>query len=88
MLYLHDKIEFLMIIASIIMTMNLGIFIFYNTARSVLETSDIKIVNYKAIIFFICPFVIFKMSSMLNENLFFAYLFTTSIGSMLFIRVY
>jgi hypothetical protein len=28
------------------------------------------------------------MSSMLNENLFFAYLFTTSIGSMLFIRVY
>ncbi len=87
-MFLHVKKDILVVTASLLMTLNLGLFIFTNTARSIIENTDIRIDYYRALIYFFTAVMVYTINSMLAENTFFDMLYTTSIGSQLFIRVY
>lgn len=85
--FLRNSQDILIYIASILLSLQLGSFVFNNTARDILENYNITIDNYLILIFTLTLFAIFIISSFFADNLFFALIFNTFFGSFLLIRV-
>ncbi len=76
-----------MYISSVLFSLYVGIFVFNNTALSILENYSITIGQYLFLVYLISFFAVYAISSFFTENLIFALIFNTYFGALLLVRV-